>query len=59
MVDRGFREAVSTIEHFGYEAITPSFVNRKHQLDIHDASHNRLITKVRWVIESDIMLVFV
>ena len=47
IVDRGFRDAISAIKHFSYEAVMPSFVNRKHQLNTQDANHSCLITKFR------------
>jgi hypothetical protein len=51
IVDRGFRDSIPTIKHFGYEAVMPNFLNRKMQFSTRAANHNRLITKVRWVIE--------
>ncbi|CAF4307288.1 unnamed protein product, partial [Rotaria sordida] len=58
-IDRGFRDAIPTIKHFGYQAAMPSFLNRTEQLNIEDANYTRLVTKVRWVIESGIRLLFV
>lgn len=55
IVDRGFRDSIPTIKHFGYEAVMPNFLNRKKQFSTREANHNRLITKVRWVIESGIV----
>jgi len=56
--DRGFRDVIPTIKHFGYKAAMPSFLKRREQLNIEDANYTRLVTKVRWVIESGIILVF-
>lgn len=55
IVDRGFRDAIPTIKHFGYEAVMPSFLNGKKQFNIEEANYTRLVTKVRWVIESGIV----
>ena len=52
IVDRGFRDAIPTIKHFGYKAVMPSFLNRREQLSAEEANYTRLVTKVRWVIES-------
>lgn len=52
ILDRGFRDSISTIKHFGYQAIMPSFLNRRKQFTSHEANRTRLITKIRWVIES-------
>ena len=57
IVDRGFRDAIPTIKHFGYEAVMPSFLKRREQLSTEEANYTRLITKVRWVIESGIVFV--
>ena len=59
LVDRGVRDVIPTIKQFGYQAPMPSFLNRREQLNIEDANYTRLLTKVRWVIESGIRLVFV
>ena len=54
IVDRGFRDAVSTIKSYGYQVLMPSFLTRK-QFTNQEANRTRLITKVRWVIESGIL----
>ncbi|CAF4084367.1 unnamed protein product [Rotaria magnacalcarata] len=51
IVDRGFRDAISAIKHFGYEPVMPSFLKRREQLSTDEVNYTRLITKVRWVIE--------
>jgi hypothetical protein len=58
IVDRGFRDSISTIRSFGYETVMPSFLNRKKQFTTREANHTRLITKVRWVIESSIVSIY-
>ncbi len=50
--DRGFRDAASTIKHFGYKVLMPSFLNRRKQFTTQGANYTRLVTKVKWVIES-------
>jgi hypothetical protein len=55
IADRGFRDAVGKVKQFGYEIIMPSFINRKKQFSTEEANHTRLVTKVRWVIESGIV----
>ena len=54
IVDRGFRDAVSSIKHFGCEAVMPSFLNKRKQFTTKEANHTRLVTEVRWVITSGI-----
>jgi len=58
IVDRGFRDAVSTVKCFGYEVVMPSFLKRRKQFTTKEANHTRLVTKVRWVIESGIFQLF-
>ena len=46
IVDRSFRDVISTINQFGYQATMPSFLNRREQLDIEDANYTQRVTKV-------------
>ena len=55
VADRSLRDAASTVRQFGYEIIIPSFINRKKQFTQEEANHTRLVTKVRWIIESGIV----
>lgn len=52
VVDRGFRDAVRTINRFGFNAQMPDFLNGKKQMSTEEANHSRCVTKVRWIIES-------
>lgn len=53
IVDRGFRDAVDYLEENGFRMEMPSYLERgSKQHDTEDANHSRLITKVRWVVES-------
>nr|XP_022290376.1 LOW QUALITY PROTEIN: uncharacterized protein LOC111102014 [Crassostrea virginica] len=53
VIDRGFRDAVSLLEEMGIRAEIPSFMKRgEKQLSTEDANLSRLVTKVRWVVES-------
>ena len=51
VVDRGFRDALSTINHFGFRVQMPDFLNGKKQLSAREANHSRCVAKVRWIIE--------
>ncbi|XP_062587204.1 uncharacterized protein LOC134248846 [Saccostrea cucullata] len=53
VVDRGFRDAICFLEDLGIKAEIPSFMKQgSKQLSTEDANASRLITKVRWVVES-------
>lgn len=56
IVDRGFRDSISSIKSLGYDVVMPSFLNRRKQFTTYEANENRLITKIRWVIESGMIL---
>ena len=51
VVDRGFRDAVNTINNFGYNVQMPDFLKGKKQLSCEEANHSRCVAKVRWIIE--------
>ena len=53
MVDRGFRDAVETMNQLGFNVQMPDFLKGKKQLSTMDTSHARSVTKVRWVIGAD------
>ena len=57
IVDRGFRDAVSTINDFGYKVQMPDFLNGKKQLSCEEANHSRCVTKVRWIIEGGMFMI--
>ncbi|CAF3542725.1 unnamed protein product [Rotaria socialis] len=52
VVDRGFRDAFSTLEGFGFDIASPPFFNGRRQFTTDDANESRCITKVRWVVEA-------
>lgn len=53
VVDRGYRDAEEYLREFGLEVRIPHTLERGHnQLATEEANENRLITKVRWVVES-------
>ncbi|CAM4904779.1 unnamed protein product [Rotaria socialis] len=52
MIDRGFRDAVKTIEMFGFHAAMSRFLNGSKQFSTTDANYSCCITKSRWAIES-------
>ncbi|XP_069130866.1 uncharacterized protein [Argopecten irradians] len=53
IVDRGFRDAVEYLEGIGLKVEMPSYLTKgKKQHTVEEANLSRLVTKVRWVIES-------
>ncbi|CAF4189825.1 unnamed protein product [Rotaria sordida] len=52
VVDRGFRDCLNMMNRLGIEVAMPSFLNGKKQFDVGDANRSRLVTKVRWIVES-------
>lgn len=52
VVDRGFRDAVHTLNRFGYNVEMPAFLNGRKQLSCEEANHSRCVAKVRWIVES-------
>ena len=52
VVDRGFRDAVETMNQLGFNVQMSDFLKGKKQLFTMDANHARSVTKVRWVIEA-------
>ena len=53
VVDRGFRDAVDILKDFGINAQMPHFLNKSQkQHTTEEANESRLVTKVRWVVES-------
>ncbi|XP_062619312.1 uncharacterized protein LOC134280876 [Saccostrea cucullata] len=53
VVDRGFRDAIPLLEDLGIQAEMPKFMSKgQKQLTTEDANMSRLVTKVRWVVES-------
>nr|XP_022317959.1 uncharacterized protein LOC111121112 isoform X2 [Crassostrea virginica] len=53
IVDRGFRDSLEFLEDLGIKAKMPSFIPRgQAQMSTEEANTSRLVTKVRWVVES-------
>ncbi|XP_033739141.1 uncharacterized protein LOC117326498 [Pecten maximus] len=53
IVDRGFRDSILLLEDLGIKAEMPRFlVKGQKQMSTEDANMSRLVTKVRWVVES-------
>lgn len=57
VVDRGFRDAVPTLNRFGYNVEMPAFLNGRKQLSCEESNNSRCVTKVRWVIESGMSMI--
>lgn len=52
ILDRGFRDSISSIQEFGYNPQMPPSSSRGEQLTTEDANKSRLITMCRWVVET-------
>ncbi|XP_061168242.1 uncharacterized protein LOC133177166 [Saccostrea echinata] len=53
IVDRGFRDALPLLADLGIQAEMPFFLEAgQKQMSTEDANMSRLVTKVRWVVES-------
>lgn len=53
VIDRGFRDAVNSMEMLGFQTAIPDFLGRgRKQFTAQEANRTRCITKVRWVVES-------
>ncbi|KAJ8314676.1 hypothetical protein KUTeg_006826, partial [Tegillarca granosa] len=53
VVDRGFRDAVNYLQENGFKVEMPSYLSKGHkQHSTEEANLSRLVTKVRWVVES-------
>ncbi|OWF49584.1 uncharacterized protein LOC110451517 isoform X2 [Mizuhopecten yessoensis] len=53
IVDRGFRDSLELLEDLGIKAEMPCFMQKgQKQMTTQDANASRLVTKVRWVVES-------
>lgn len=53
IVDRGFRDAVAFLEEKGLKVHMPAYLpNGQKQHTVQEANLSRLVTKVRWVVES-------
>ena len=53
ILDRGFRDAIDFLEENGFQTEYPSFLKKSDkQLNTEDANASRLVTKIRWAVES-------
>ncbi|XP_063620645.1 uncharacterized protein LOC134793052 [Cydia splendana] len=52
VVDRGFRDIVNDLEGKGLNVLMPALKGNRAQLDTTEANKSRVVTKVRWVVES-------
>ena len=53
IVDRGFRNSIALLESIGFRTEMPDYLNKgQKQHSTEEANHSRLVTKVRWVVES-------
>ncbi|XP_052099022.1 uncharacterized protein LOC127733747 [Mytilus californianus] len=53
IVDRGFRDASEMLDDFGIQAEMPKFLPKgQKQFTTEEANASRLVTKIRWVVES-------
>ncbi|XP_048768744.2 uncharacterized protein LOC125662931 [Ostrea edulis] len=53
VVDRGFRDSLDYLEELGIKAQMPSFMaHGDRQMSTESANISRLVTKIRWVVES-------
>ncbi|CAF1543483.1 unnamed protein product [Adineta ricciae] len=52
LVDRGFRNAIPTMENLGFRVAMLGFLNGRKQFSTEEANQSRLVTANRWVIES-------
>ncbi|XP_062600940.1 uncharacterized protein LOC134262562 [Saccostrea cucullata] len=53
IVDRGFRDSMDYLEELGIQAHMPCFMSKgEKQMSTESANTSRLVTKIRWVVES-------
>ncbi|CAG2245126.1 unnamed protein product [Mytilus edulis] len=53
VVDRGFRDSLELLDDLGIKSQMPSFLTKgQKQMTTDEANASRLVTKVRWVVES-------
>ena len=52
VLDRGFRDCLEFLECLGYKCESPPFLGKDKQHTTQEANLSRLITKIRWVVES-------
>ena len=53
VVDRGFRDSIEFLESIGFRTEMPEYLSKgQKQHSTEEANHSRLVTKIRWVVES-------
>ena len=52
VVDRGFRDCSSYLKKKKFKIAAPVFYNKKKQHSTKEANESRLVTMIRWVVES-------
>jgi len=52
VIDRGFRDSINYLESKGYSYRMPCFLGKRKQHTTSEANLSRLVTKIRWIIES-------
>lgn len=52
VLDRGFRDSLDTLQEYNLVPKMPSLLRSGSQLDTLSANESRLVTKIRWVVES-------
>ena len=52
VLDRGFRDCLDYLQHLGYTCESPPFLGKESQHSVEEGNTSRLITKIRWVVES-------
>lgn len=53
VIDRGFRDSLDFLEEIGIQAQMPCFMTKgEKQMPTENANSSRLVTKIRWVVDS-------
>jgi len=52
VVDRGFRDSITTLEEYGLIPKMPHFLEIGKQHNTMSANESRIVTKIRWIVES-------
>ena len=52
IVDRGFREVIPYLESLGFKVLMPALKGQRPNLTTSESNESRLVTKLRWVVET-------
>ena len=52
VVDRGFRDAVDFMKSMSFQVFMPAMKGKRKQIPCDEANTSRLVTKVRWIVET-------